>query len=59
MERTREDVCMKRVYIAGAYSANNVIDVLKNIGRELLTGAAPMMIENLMSFIQKVPEAGE
>jgi hypothetical protein len=28
-------------------------------GRELLTGAAPMMIENLTSFIQKVPEAGE
>lgn len=24
---------MKRVYVAGAYSANNVIDVLKNIGR--------------------------
>lgn len=24
---------MKRVYIAGAYSADNVIDVLKNIGR--------------------------
>ena len=28
-------------------------------GRELLAGAAPMMIENLTSFIQKVPEAGE
>ncbi len=24
---------MKRVYVAGAYSADNVIDVLKNIGR--------------------------
>ena len=24
---------MKRVYVAGAYSANNVIDVLQNIGR--------------------------
>lgn len=24
---------MKKVYVAGAYSANNVIDVLKNIGR--------------------------
>jgi hypothetical protein len=24
---------MKRVYVAGAYSANNVIDILKNIGR--------------------------
>lgn len=24
---------MKRVYVAGPYSANNVIDVLKNIGR--------------------------
>ncbi len=24
---------MKRVYVAGAYSANNVLDVLKNIGR--------------------------
>ena len=24
---------MKKIYIAGAYSANNVIDVLKNIGR--------------------------
>lgn len=24
---------MKRVYLAGAYSADNVIDVLKNIGR--------------------------
>lgn len=24
---------MKRIYVAGAYSANNVIDVLKNIGR--------------------------
>lgn len=24
---------MKRVYVAGAYSANNIIDCLKNIGR--------------------------
>lgn len=24
---------MKRIYVAGPYSANNVIDVLKNIGR--------------------------
>ncbi len=24
---------MKRVYVAGAYSADNVLDVLKNIGR--------------------------
>ncbi len=24
---------MKRVYVAGAYSADNVVDVLKNIGR--------------------------
>jgi hypothetical protein len=24
---------MKKVYVAGAYSANNVIDVLKNIGK--------------------------
>ena len=24
---------MKRIYVAGAYSANNVLDVLKNIGR--------------------------
>lgn len=24
---------MKRIYVSGAYSANNVLDVLKNIGR--------------------------
>lgn len=24
---------MKRVYVAGAYSANNIVDCLKNIGR--------------------------
>ena len=24
---------MKRIYVAGPYSANNVLDVLKNIGR--------------------------
>jgi hypothetical protein len=24
---------MKKIYVAGAYSANNVLDVLKNIGR--------------------------
>jgi hypothetical protein len=24
---------MKRVYVAGAYSADNVMDVLKNIGK--------------------------
>jgi len=24
---------MIKVYVAGAYSANNVVDVLKNIGR--------------------------
>jgi hypothetical protein len=30
---------MKRIYIAGAYSADNVIDVLRNIGRgERLAG---------------------
>lgn len=34
----RKDMClmkndMKRVYVAGPYSADNVLDVLKNIGR--------------------------
>lgn len=39
---------MKRVYVAGAYNANNIIDCLKNIGRGqyysariFMMGAAP------------------
>jgi len=28
-----EDKKMKRVYVAGAYSADNILDCLKNIGR--------------------------
>lgn len=55
---------MIKVYVAGAYSADNVLDVLKNIGRgehlatELfLMGFAPFVPWHDKDFIIKKPEA--
>jgi nucleoside 2-deoxyribosyltransferase len=55
---------MKRVYIAGAYSANNVIDVLKNIGRGehlaaklFFAGYAPFCPWHDKDYIIKRPDA--
>jgi hypothetical protein len=54
---------MKRIYIAGAYSADNVIDVLKNIGRgEIVSaevfrsGYAPFCPWHDKDFIIKHPD---
>lgn len=54
---------MKRVYIAGAYSADNVIDVLRNIGRgEIMAaeifhlGYAPFCPWHDKDFIIKRPD---
>lgn len=53
---------MLKVYIAGAYSADNVIDVLKNIGRGehlaaqcFLAGFAPFTPWHDKDFIIKYP----
>jgi len=53
---------MKKVYVAGAYSADNVLDVLKNIGRgeevcaELfLRGYAPFCPWHDKDFVFKRP----
>lgn len=52
----------KKVYVAGAYSANNVIDVLRNIGRGekeasdlFLMGYAPFTPWHDKDFILKNP----
>ena len=52
----------KKVYVAGAYSANNVIDVLRNIGRGekeaadlFLLGYAPFTPWHDKDFILKNP----
>ena len=54
---------MKRIYIAGAFSADNVLDVLKNIGRgerkaaELFSlGFAPFCPWHDKDFIIKNPD---
>lgn len=54
---------MKRVYVAGAYSADNVIDVLRNIGRgEIMAaeifhlGYAPFCPWHDKDFIIKRPD---
>ena len=54
---------MKRVYDAGAYSANNVLDVLKNIGKGqklaadvFLAGHAPFTPWHDRSFIIDNPD---
>ena len=55
---------MKRVYVAGSYSANNVLDVLKNIGRgeqictELfLKGYAPFCPWHDKDYVLRAPDA--
>lgn len=55
---------MKKVYVAGAYSAGNVIDVLKNIGRGegwgarlFALGFAPFVPWHDKDFILRVPDA--
>ena len=55
---------MIKVYVAGAYSANNVIDVLKNIGRGekeaaklFQLGYAPFCPWLDKDFITKFPES--
>lgn len=54
---------MKKVYVAGAYSGNNAIDVLKNIGRGekeaaklFMFGYAPFCPWFDKEFILKFPE---
>ena len=54
---------MKRIYVAGPYSANNVLDVLKNIGRgekicaELFSlGYAPFCPWHDKSFVTDRPD---
>lgn len=58
----RKGESMKRVYVAGAYSADNVLDVLKNIGRGedmatklFLLGFAPFCPWHDKDFIIRCP----
>lgn len=55
---------MKRVYVAGCYSADNVLDVLKNIGRGedlcadlFLLGYAPFCPWHDKDFVLRRPNA--
>ena len=55
---------MKRIYVAGPYSADNVLDVLKNIGRgekmcaQLFNnGYAPFCPWHDKSYVTDAPEA--
>jgi len=55
---------MKRIYVAGPYSADNVIDVLKNIGRGekacaklFMLGYAPFCPWHDKSFVTDNPES--
>ena len=55
---------MKRIYVAGPYSADNVLDVLKNIGRgekvcaELFSlGFAPFCPWHDKSYVTDMPES--
>jgi len=56
---------IKRVYVAGPYSANNVLDVLRNIGRGekmcanlFALGFAPFCPWHDKSYVIDLPEAG-
>ena len=55
---------MKKVYVAGAYSGNNVLEVLQNIGkgeilaaRVFMAGFAPFTPWHDKDFVTRFPEA--